>query len=141
MDEHYHSKHGAIAESQHIFIQNGLLAKKELKSIMVFEVGMGTGLNVMTSIQAADENNLSVEYDTVEAFPVKETEIKDLNFVEELQFDPSLFQKIHQGEWCKLLPLQENFRLQKQHQKLLHELVFVCKTLFRNLFPYWEFSF
>lgn len=43
--EHYHSTHGAINESNHIFIQSGLLYSN-LKAINIFEVGFGTGLNV-----------------------------------------------------------------------------------------------
>ncbi|MBL4707441.1 MAG: tRNA (5-methylaminomethyl-2-thiouridine)(34)-methyltransferase MnmD [Flavobacteriales bacterium] len=118
MDEQYHSKHGAIAESEHIFIQNGLLEKKAEPVISVFEVGMGTGLNVMTSIQAAEKHKLSINYEAIEAFPILISELKDLNFVEALNFDPMLFQKIHKTEWGIEQSLNTNFRLTKWHEKL-----------------------
>ena len=41
-DEHYHSLHGAVAESTHVFIKAGLDAAG-LKHIDLLEVGLGTG--------------------------------------------------------------------------------------------------
>jgi tRNA U34 5-methylaminomethyl-2-thiouridine-forming methyltransferase MnmC len=46
-EEHYHSIHGALQESQHVFIQAGLLHKMKAdisKSISILEIGFGTGL-------------------------------------------------------------------------------------------------
>ena len=44
LDETYHSIHGALQESNHVFIKNGfdLMTQKE---ISILEVGLGTGLN------------------------------------------------------------------------------------------------
>lgn len=121
MDEHYHSKHGAIAESNHIFIRNGLLPKSGLNEISVFEVGMGTGLNVMTTIKAAEEHQLLVDYHTVEAFPIKEEELNFINFSDLLSIEESLFQEIHSSPWEKSVQLMPNFKLTK-YQKKLNEL-------------------
>lgn len=118
MDEHYHSKHGAIAESQHIFIKNGLLANKDLKKVSVFEVGMGTGLNVLTTLQAQKNNNLHINYTAVEAFPIKQEELKFINFVQELSADNEEFNIIHTSEWNKPIQLNENFVLTKHLCKL-----------------------
>src|SRR5215467_13649195 len=44
----YHSKHGAIQESMHVFINSGLKPMlKEKKFIRVFEMGFGTALNAL----------------------------------------------------------------------------------------------
>jgi tRNA U34 5-methylaminomethyl-2-thiouridine-forming methyltransferase MnmC len=46
LDETYHSVHGAIAESNHVFIKHGLeyyIDTHQPKEIKVFEVGLGTG--------------------------------------------------------------------------------------------------
>lgn len=118
MDEHYHSKHGAIAESNHIFIKNGLLPKSSQEEISVFEVGMGTGLNVMTTIKAADEHQLKVHYHTVEAFPIKEEELGLINFSSLLGMDQGLFLRIHTVPWEIENLLQDNFKLSKFHSKL-----------------------
>ncbi len=43
LNEHYHSVHGAVQESEHIFIKNGFdLCKAD--PLNIFEVGFGTGL-------------------------------------------------------------------------------------------------
>ena len=44
----YHSSHGAIAESEHVFIKNGIewyLKNNDSQKISIFEMGFGTGLN------------------------------------------------------------------------------------------------
>ena len=46
-DETYHSTHGAIQESLHVFVSSGLKFKTELNDINVLEVGFGTGLNAL----------------------------------------------------------------------------------------------
>ncbi len=122
MDEHYHSKHGAIVESNHIFIKNGLLSKSGVNEIAVFEVGMGTGLNVMTTIKAAQEHELIVNYHAVEAFPIIEEELSFINFSELLSIEEGLFRKIHSAPWEKPAQLMPNFKLTK-YQTKLNELV------------------
>ncbi|MEL6140463.1 MAG: hypothetical protein AAFU67_02470 [Bacteroidota bacterium] len=44
----YHSKHGAVQESTHVFIDGGLRTALEdgEKEINILEMGFGTGLNV-----------------------------------------------------------------------------------------------
>lgn len=118
MDEHYHSKHGAIVESNHIFIRNGLLAKSDESEIVVFEVGMGTGLNVLTTIKAAEEHKLKIDYHTVEAFPIQLEELSFINFSELLSIERGLFEKIHSTPWEKEEQLLSNFKLTKYLSKL-----------------------
>ena len=43
--ESYHSRHGAIQESQHVFINAGLAAMQHLEQVHILEMGFGTGLN------------------------------------------------------------------------------------------------
>lgn len=45
LNETYHSRNGALQESIHVYIKNGLLVFKELEKVVVLEVGFGTGLN------------------------------------------------------------------------------------------------
>lgn len=118
MDEHYHSKHGAIVESNHIFIRNGLLSQSNKREIAVFEVGMGTGLNVMTTLKAAAKHKLKVDYHAVEAFPIKEEELELINFSSLLEMDQELFLKIHTSPWEIENQLQSNFKLTKINLKL-----------------------
>ncbi len=118
MDEHYHSKHGAIVESNHIFIENGLLSKRELDRIHVFEVGMGTGLNVLTSIKALQLNKLAINYKAVEAYPIKMEELPFINFSNLLGVEEVLFKKVHECPWEEEVQLLPHFKLTKFQSKL-----------------------
>lgn len=69
--EHYHSKHGALQESKHVFIDAGLkFASQEKSEITVLEVGFGTGLNFILSFEYCTENNIKLNYTSIEAFPL-----------------------------------------------------------------------
>lgn len=75
LDETYHSRHGAVQESMHVFIKNGLdLVSKE--EVNVFEVGFGTGLNALLTAQSGRK----VNYTTIEAFPLPEEIYSQLNY-------------------------------------------------------------
>ena len=53
LDETYHSRHGAVQESMHVFIHHGLQFWQQQhpdQPVSIFEVGMGTGLNVLADI-------------------------------------------------------------------------------------------
>lgn len=53
LQEHYHSTHGALAESQHVYVDSGLMALVPCpKRIKILEVGLGTGLNALLSLRA-----------------------------------------------------------------------------------------
>lgn len=113
MDEHYHSTHGAIQESKHIFIEAGLKAciKNE---ICVFEVGLGTGLNALLSIIASDEIPVKINYISIEKYPLTKEEYSALNYVEQTQFDcKPMFQAIHTCEWNNKIKLTQNFNFTK----------------------------
>jgi len=121
MDEHYHSKHGAIAESQHIFIQNGLIEKARMKnSLSIFEVGMGTGLNVLTTFLAAEKAGLEIDYHTIEAYPVDWEEAQHLNYSEQLGMTDQLLKEIHNADWGEETKLSDNFKLIKYNEDVLN---------------------
>jgi len=69
--EHYHSKHGALQESKHVFINAGLKFASDGKSeISVLEVGFGTGLNFILSAEYCTEHHIKLDYTSIEAFPL-----------------------------------------------------------------------
>ena len=48
--ETYHSVHGSINESNHVYINSGLkyfLGQEKKKKVSVLEIGFGTGLNFL----------------------------------------------------------------------------------------------
>ncbi|WP_343522385.1 tRNA (5-methylaminomethyl-2-thiouridine)(34)-methyltransferase MnmD [Pedobacter sp.] len=69
--EHYHSKHGALQESKHVFIEAGLkFTVADQAEISVLEVGFGTGLNFILSFEYCEANNINLHYTSIEAFPL-----------------------------------------------------------------------
>lgn len=73
--ENYHSKHGALQESQHVFLKSGLQHFQQLSAastISVLEVGFGTGLNFLISLEYCRTAGLTLEYTGIEAYPLSE---------------------------------------------------------------------
>lgn len=69
--EHYHSKHGALQESKHVFIEAGLkYFTTNQNSVSILEVGFGTGLNFLLTLDYCKANNISLKYTSLEAFPL-----------------------------------------------------------------------
>lgn len=125
IDENYHSKHGALQESKHVFLKHGLnhfLGKEQIK---VFEVGFGTGLNALLTINFALENQKKIIYHTIEAYPITLREVDELNY--KSFFDNPLIADlsttIHTLEWDKEVELLEGFQFQKIHEKLQNHLL------------------
>lgn len=79
--EHYHSKHGALQESKHVFIDAGLkFASANQDEISILEVGFGTGLNFILSFEYCAENNIKLNYTSIEAFPLTTTIIEQTGY-------------------------------------------------------------
>ncbi len=118
MDENYHSTHGAIQEAEHVFIQHGLrkIEEKEIGTISIFEMGLGTGLNaLLTRIRS----NTSINYTGIEAFPVSDDELKALNYVEQLgDKHKAIFHSIHKAKWNEAIEIDPQFSIHKVHEKI-----------------------
>ncbi|MBU2996884.1 tRNA (5-methylaminomethyl-2-thiouridine)(34)-methyltransferase MnmD [Cellulophaga baltica] len=116
-NEQYHSIHGAIQEAYHVFIKNGL-SLFENESIAILEIGFGTGLNaIITSIES-EKRNLKIDFVGVEAYPVNNEEILQLNYLEELNVPDykDQFTEMHASEWGKPCEISETFSLTKQQK-------------------------
>lgn len=107
MDEHYHSVKGAHTESQHIFIDMGLKASTAGQPV-ILEVGFGTGLNALLTLEEAEQSQRKVHYITTELYPLEWEKVKALNYS-----DSSLFQKMHEVSWGKDAIISPNFTLTK----------------------------
>lgn len=120
-DEQYHSKHGAIKEAEHVFIEKGLtyyLTKNEPREVSILEFGFGTGLNTLLTYLKVKSSQIKVKYCAIEAFPLKNKEWKVLNYEEILGRDTtdSVLEKMHLMEWEKYVSLESNFALMKTRQ-------------------------
>jgi tRNA U34 5-methylaminomethyl-2-thiouridine-forming methyltransferase MnmC len=80
--EHYHSTHGALQESQHVFLDAGLkhAIEQSPKEISLLEVGFGTGLNFLLTLDFCQENDIDLNYTAAEAFPLTKAEIIQTNY-------------------------------------------------------------
>ena len=75
LDEHYHSIHGALTESQHVFIDAGLLAFDK-EEVSILEVGLGTALNARLTLEQKGERN--IHYFALEKFPLNVEEVNEI---------------------------------------------------------------
>ena len=97
LDEHYHSIHGAVQESTHIFINAGLKHCSE-QTVHILEIGFGTGLNVLLTMFNAE--NRQIVYHSIEKFPVAPEIIEHINYPEILGEKARIwFDKIHEASW------------------------------------------
>lgn len=125
-NEQYHSKHGAIQEAQHVFIKEGLihyrnLINKECQAkavgISILEIGFGTGLNAFLTAIESERWNWNINYVGVEAYPVDDTEISQLNYAQEINRGKSdLFKKLHATQWETANTITNTFQLTKRQQ-------------------------
>lgn len=123
LEETYHSSHGAIQESNHVFIKHGLLhwvKNNPSKPIKIFEVGFGTGLNAfLTAIEAA-KIGIHVKYNSIELYPITEELTTQLNYPEQLGISRTLFDFMHQANWEEPAKIHETFTLIKKKASLLN---------------------
>jgi len=78
LGEQYHSRHGAVVESTHVFITHGLHAVGK-PHVDVLEVGLGTGLNMLLTWLRAIEGKVAVDYTALEPFPLEEAHLRSLD--------------------------------------------------------------
>ena len=119
-DETYHSTHGAIQESLHVFIRSGLKFKTELNDISVLEVGFGTGLNALLSFVDSEDTNRNIKYTSLEAYPLQWDLVSKLNYID-IIFNgkySEIYKKIHTCDWESFYELSPYFMLRKQNVKL-----------------------
>lgn len=80
----YHSMHGAVQESLHVFINAGLgsvLPRNDGSTpLHILEMGFGTGLNALLTLQYALQHRVAVSYVAVERFPLEDETLAALGY-------------------------------------------------------------
>jgi tRNA U34 5-methylaminomethyl-2-thiouridine-forming methyltransferase MnmC len=113
MNEHYHSIHGAIQESQYIFIKCGFDACKA-DPLNILEIGLGTGLNAFLTAIKACSGNRYVHYTSVEKYPLPGEITSSLNYHNIMgEGTRELFEHIHSSPWNTEVKICNNFILNK----------------------------
>ncbi len=116
MNEHYHSVHGAVQESMHVFIQAGFHEIVKLKDeIHILEIGFGTGLNALLTFCENLHLNKRIIYTAVEAYPLEKEIYEKLNYADYItdNAENNVLQLMHQQEWNKTINISDVFELQK----------------------------
>jgi tRNA U34 5-methylaminomethyl-2-thiouridine-forming methyltransferase MnmC len=116
LNETYHSHNGALQEAEHVFIKNGL-NRIENYEINILELGFGTGLNTLVTINnfLCNNRNHSINYFTIEKYPISEEEISQLSYASHFNFENSekIYQQIHSLTWNETHELFPNFKFTK----------------------------
>lgn len=118
--EHYHSMHGAVQESEHIYL--GLALRERMSSwqegdapLRLFEVGFGTGLNALLSWREAEERHIPLQYYSIEKFPLTPELYEALHYEglgQEREVKDQLL-RLHTAPWDEAVELSPFFTLHK----------------------------
>jgi len=134
LDEHYHSTHGAIRESQHVYIDAGLRHSLSTE-INLLEIGFGTGLNAFLTLLEAEKLQKKIHYTTLERYPVTVSNAAELNYSDII--DPSrkeTFRMLHTAAWGEWVPVTPYFWLKKHSMDLRDFLIIPQDETFDMIF-------
>jgi tRNA U34 5-methylaminomethyl-2-thiouridine-forming methyltransferase MnmC len=114
--ENYHSKHGALQESRHVFLKSGLeffLNQHPADDVNVLEVGLGTGLNFLLTADHCAGRHIRLHYTGIEAYPLNAEMIRQTGYHEYVsapiwkafiqEYEQSLVKPVPVGSWCTLM--------------------------------------
>lgn len=114
MDEPYHSIHGALQESMHLFIKQGLLTLQK-SSARILEIGFGTGLNALLTLKESIPLSMKIYYHTVEKYPLKDFEYSQLNYEKVIDLCPTgVLDVMHKAPWGIPVEISDHFTLFKE---------------------------
>jgi len=120
-DVTYHSRHGAITESTHIFIEHGLKYFSSQDSIHAFEMGFGTGLNTILSADFAMQSKKNILLHSIEKYPINAAEAEGISSSYTLNRTDlaNYFELVHSCGWSKNVTINPFFILNKIEADIL----------------------
>jgi len=122
--ENYHSTHGALQESRHVFLKSGLQyfldrSDDPLLAVSILEVGFGTGLNFLLTADFCIEKKISLDYTGIEAYPLNDEMIGQTGYSQYIS--PNIWQQFVEqypkALTCEVL-INSNSKLQIVHSTL-----------------------
>jgi len=123
-DETYHSRHGAVQESLHVFIDHGLRACPS-DPVRILEMGLGTGLNLLLTALDVWQTVRTVDYVALEAFPCLPEEATSMGYPEYLDgLGPGSdvleywMKEIHESPWGVPVSIDKRLTLTKVHSSI-----------------------
>lgn len=137
LKETYHSRNGALTESLHVYISNGLKYwlnnNPKAKSCKIFEMGFGTGLNAILTKRFAEENKKKITYSSIEKSPLNYEQIRSVR----LKVVSKSEKKLLKSSWDKMHEFAPYFKIHKIHNDFFN-LTFKASSdlIFYDAFSY-----
>lgn len=119
----YHSTFGAINESEHIYINNGLRSAVQTfgKSLTLLEIGFGTGLNTLLTLKESLNAGYQINYFALEKFPLGKEIYDVLDYPALVKgINHQYFKLMHEAAWSRSVKLSDTFYLHKFNEDALH---------------------
>ena len=120
IDEHYHSVKGALAESNHVYVDSGWrkVATPDAAEVKVFEVGFGSGLNAALTAREAKNISVPTLYFSVELYPLSADTVSKIvsGYPEDLREE---MLAVNAADWNKTIAVNPYFTLHKMQDNLL----------------------
>ena len=123
LDVTYHSLHGAVTESDHVFIQQGLAhVSRRIDSIHILEMGYGTGLNAYLSYLYSSRHDLTIEYDAYETHFLPQDIYSSLDYgIYVNDGSPGMYEAVFANVPCALKQVDPGFTL-SVHDRTIFDL-------------------
>lgn len=121
LNQHYHSTHGAVQESLHVFVEAGLQFCKS-PEMAILEIGFGSGLNAFLTLLETQKTVQKATYAAVEKFPISNELAAGLNYADHFTQNPDaqkMFAALHNAPWEVAVKITPNFTLVKQQKDFL----------------------
>ena len=113
LNEHYHSVHGAVQESEFIFIKAGYDFCTS-NPMAIFEVGFGTGLNALLTAVKSCGGEREINYTSIEKYPVDKDLVSTINHhLYAGKAGKEIYDSIHSSPWNSWVNICKNFNLRK----------------------------
>lgn len=118
LNQNYHSHHGALQESRHVFIEAGLKQFSSQAEVSILEIGFGTGLNALLSHFEKAEFDQDIYYHSLEKYPLEKDEWQSIQWPTLFESKPEyqlFYRALHQAPWELETAISPNFRLVKNN--------------------------
>ena len=122
LNETYHSIHGSINESNHVYVNAGLkqfIYESRKKYVNILEVGFGTGLNFLLMYDFVKKRNIKIAYHTIEPNPLNDSVLKKLNFSKIVGSSvDEIFKIIHKSKSEEILEIDKKINFVKSIDRI-----------------------
>lgn len=116
LNETYHSTHGAVQESKHVFLAMGfdyVNQQHNQRPVRILEIGFGTGLNAWLTCLHTQQTLTPTRYTSLETFPLPADIWKQLTYATTPDA-LAVFHALHQAPWEDEVTITPHFILIKR---------------------------